>query len=519
MGGSTIAITHFLFLYYKSFSNMQSIHRLRITSIIFIASFNIGQSQSLQDALRFSIFDQHSTARSAGVSGAFSALGADLSVASTNPAGIAEFRKSEYTISFGVPFMSSDANLSGTSTSENRSGFKLDNLGAVFFYSPANFNVKSSNIAVGVNKISDFTSRFRYSGITPGTITERFLERATGQTPAELDAFEGGPAFDAGVIYNFDNGSEYQTDFTTFNESIFREQSVSTRGTMHELFITYASNVKNKFSYGVTLGIPFVNLHEEKFYDESDPNSQVPIFESLSFVENLSLSGAGINLKAGIIYKINLKTRVALAVHSPSWLILEDEYSTAINYSINSPAGLESFSGQSGTFEPFSYNLRTPFRAILGLSHIFSLSDKVKGFVSADGEYVDFTSIAFDLTSDGGDPLDQFVERDLNALAKNSLARAFNVRLGSELAYDKWRFRAGARMNATPTVNSTIGNALGFSLGLGYRGQTHYIDLSAQLVTREDEYTPYILLDNTRNQQINVARNAMGYMLTYGRKI
>ncbi len=474
-------------------------------------------SQNVFDALKFSMLEPSATARVAGVGGAFTALGADISVANTNPAGIAEFRKSEFTFSLGAPFISSSGTLAGTRNTASDRAIQLDNLGAVFAYEPFNPNIKSANIAIGFNKIAEFRTRTRYSGNSPGTIAERFLEQATGQTPAELDAFEGGPAFDAGVIFNFDNGSEYDTDFRTFREVIAREQTIETRGTMHELFVTYASNVKNKFSYGFTLGIPIARLNENKFYAESDPGQQVPIFESLNFDERLSISGVGINLKAGIIYKITPRTRIAAAVHSPTFMALEDTYYTEINYAINSPAGFERFQGSSGDLEPFEYNITTPFRAIIGLGHVYSLSNELKGFLTADVEYVDFRRISFNLG--GNDPINQFIERDLNDAASRQFDQVINIKVGTELAMNNLRFRAGANMLGTPTKNATVKPNLGLSGGLGYRGDEFYVDISAQYSSVSGRYSPYALIEESRNQFIGIDNNRLHFRITLGKKL
>jgi long-subunit fatty acid transport protein len=55
-------------------------------------------SQSEFDALRYSTLGSGGTARTMGMAGSFSAIGADASAVMTNPAGIATFRRSEFNV-------------------------------------------------------------------------------------------------------------------------------------------------------------------------------------------------------------------------------------------------------------------------------------------------------------------------------------------------------------------------------------------------------------------------------------
>lgn len=58
-------------------------------------------AQTQYDAARFSGSELNGTARFVGMGGAMSALGADISVIGTNPAGIGLFRSHDLSLSFG----------------------------------------------------------------------------------------------------------------------------------------------------------------------------------------------------------------------------------------------------------------------------------------------------------------------------------------------------------------------------------------------------------------------------------
>jgi long-subunit fatty acid transport protein len=494
----------------------------KVTQIV-ILSLGIGlwstlSAQTVDDAIRYSLQFNTGTARSAGVSGALGALGADLSVANINPAGTAEFRKSEYTISLGIPTSSVMSRFAGTVNDEpSVNNTTLDNIAVLFFYDPENFDIKSFNFSLGMNKVADFDEEFYYSGNSDGTIVQRFLERAEGLFPDELDPFEAGPAFDAGAIFNFDNGTSYESDFTTLRETIFREQFVDRSGSIREIFLNFATNVKNKFSLGFTMGVPIVDFDEIRRYTERDDLSTAGFFDELFFDENLSTSGVGINVKVGAIYKITQRLRLGAAFHSPTWYFLQDNYDTYVNYAFTSLEGSERFEASS-PFSEFDYRLQSPWRAMVGIAHIYDLGD-VKGFVNIDAEYVDYGSNKFNLTANSTDPLDQFAEDDLNDEISASLASGFNFRAGTEVAYKKFRGRIGGAFNSSVydadgafDVNPQI------SFGLGFRGNRMYVDASYVIQSYDYTFSPYRLLNADAGQLINneVSRNRI--TITFGSK-
>ena len=133
-------------------------------------------AQTLDDALRYSIQNYNATARFSGVGGSFNALGADVSVASTNPAGIAEFRKSEITATFLSMNSTNESNYNGTVTEEQASQFNVGNASLVLHYDPPSFNVRTFNLAIGFNQLANFKETLVYQGDGAGSIVERFLE-------------------------------------------------------------------------------------------------------------------------------------------------------------------------------------------------------------------------------------------------------------------------------------------------------------------------------------------------------
>ena len=76
--------------------------RYTIIILAFILSGGTLSAQNAVDALRYSRINTGGTARYMGMSGAFGALGADFTSASTNPAGIGLYRSFELSITPSV---------------------------------------------------------------------------------------------------------------------------------------------------------------------------------------------------------------------------------------------------------------------------------------------------------------------------------------------------------------------------------------------------------------------------------
>lgn len=491
---------------------------IRIVLVLLsIALYQSATAQTLDDAVRYSFLPQQNTARSLGAGGTMSPLGADISVATVNPAGIAEFRKSEIVLGFGVPIVSTDATLGGDTANRDTLGFKLSNLGLVIASETGRSKIKRLNFSLGLNQLADFHDNILYDGITPGSRTERFIEQANLRTIEELDPFEGGPAFDVDLISDDDGDTFYESDFFTFEEEILKVETIQRSGTYHEFFLNLAANHNNKLSFGATIGFPIINFNERRVYLEEDLFSIVPNFFDFQFIQNLNTSGAGVNFKGGIIYKLNPKIRISAAVHSPTWLMLTDIFSTSLDF-FTDDINVDGLISESPEGE-FEYSLRTPWRALAGISTVYRAGN-LRGFFTGEVEYVDYTNSSFNLTANSNDPVDQFFEDDLNGEISEQLGQAINVRVGAELAISKFRVRVGAGLLQEPFEDSNFAEVdLQLNGGLGWRENKWYVDLAFSSRQQTQNFTPFRLLDASNNQVVGLDSRISQLALTVGYKI
>jgi len=488
-----------------------------IIVLIFVTITVQLNAQTVSDALRYSNLEVGGTARTVGIGGAIGALGADYSVLSTNPAGLAAFRTNEFVFTPSVYNSTTTSTLEtgnrNSPNSENIARFHLQNIGIILNYGKGRHSTwPVLNFGIGFNRLASFNQNFRYEGTSQGSIVERFTELANADF---FDQFEVIPAEDALAIYTDANG-DFTNDFEDLNTSpnylVDRTQTVNITGSYNEMVLSFGANLKEKLMFGATVGIPFISFDQSKVYTESELEGvdDVAFFDNLSFEDNVNTSGSGVNLKLGVIYRINQMFRLGVAYHTGSRITLTDNFSTQLDYSFtldNSQPTNLSESSPDGTFE---YRLFTPSRAIVSGAVLL----KRKGFISADVEYVDYSRARFDL---GDNIEDMDFQIDLNNQIGNDLVSAINIRLGGEYAHKKYRFRAGYTINGTPYADDDITNNA-YSLGVGLRKRKFYLDAAFKSTKIEEGFTPFLLADPEREQSVtNEARNSQ-ILLTLGFK-
>jgi hypothetical protein len=449
-----------------------------------IALFTLGAltAQNFGDALRYSLLDPTGTARFLGAGSALGPLGADFSVMSTNPAGLAWMRKSEFMISPGLHIATADAKLSkgegNLLYNDATAKFNLPNIGIVTS-SRGGSGMETFNFGIGINRLADFSEEFSYQGTSEGSITDRFQELANDFGSSD---FEAGLAIDAEALF-LDNEFYFSDYAFATGIPIHRSQSIVRDGSLSEISFGFAGNVQNKVLWGLTLGVPILNFDEEKIYEESDPDNLVEVFDELRYTETLSANGAGINLKLGFIYRVDQALRLSLAIHTPTYFQIDETFSTELgyDYTLDVDGAQSGFAGVDGSF---NYGLRTPWRFMFGAGGVISN----KGFLTAELEYVNYSNNRFLFE---GFPADEAI---LNEEVGDNLEGAIKLRTGAEIAFGDFRARGGVGVQQAPIVgdNTFYTN---FSLGLGYRGRKHFVDLGYRRLGLKESYVPYLTAD------------------------
>lgn len=418
------------------------------------------QAQTLSDALRYSVLNGQSTARVAGVAGAFGSMGGDVGVLNINPAGLANYYKSELTLTPTLTATNVDAFL--VADSENlldraETKFGVSNIAGVFTSRPSTGSWVSSNFAITYSKLADLNRGITYRGTTLGSYSQSLDEIPTilFEVPFESAMLE-------------------------------KTENISQSGYVSELTLAWAGSYKNKFDLGISMGIPFLSFEENKTYSESDQAQALAEFGSYTRNEFLTATGAGVNFKAGLVYKGIKPLRLGASIHSPSFYTITEEFGYDDQYTFDG--------GNTDALESegnFKYTFRNPWKYNASVGVLYSLG-KLKGFANVDVERVHYTSASFDLSAFDGSADDITYGRSLNERIDKEFKDATNFRIGTELAYDKVRFRAGVALTQSAfefEEDSDYNNQLG--LGLGYRGDSFFIDLAYSSNNQKEGYIAY----------------------------
>jgi len=498
-----------------------------LKSILFLSLFlsgNFSFGQTIDDALRYSVLEIGGTARTIGIGGAIGALGSDFASLSINPGGLGNYRKSEFTVSPFLNINQSNGTIgSGISTSDARTKFGFQNLGFVFHRSPQSKKWTTFNVGIGFNQRVNYNQKFSYEGRTPGSIADRWLALAYDGVspifPDNLDEYEAGLAYETGAIYDPNSSDgllEYINDFEG-NPDVLKKQSVENKGSINELLFAMGWNYNNLISFGITAGVPIINFTQQKIYEEIDDgegrDGDIPGFNNLRFVENLTTTGFGLNLKAGVTVRVNQAVRVGLAAHMPSKIRPNDSFYNLLSFSYNDSNGIPINPSQPNSTENgiFEYDLKTPTRIIGSFAYII----KRKGFVSAELEFVDYSKNTFDLTINDNSQGTIDYDRLLNNEVNNILGSALNIRLGGEYVMGKTQLRGGLNLNGSPYNNVSDLN-INYSLGFGYRTEGYYIDLAYRLFSYRQDYSPYNLIDDNLETQVDVRGASHQIVTTFG---
>src|SRR6056300_376434 len=100
----------------------------RITTFIMLCLCGIASAQNINDVLRYSLEETQGTARYQAMSGAFGALGGELSALGINPAGSAVFNNGLLTFTGSVYDRKNRALYNGTYSETSRSPFELNQI-------------------------------------------------------------------------------------------------------------------------------------------------------------------------------------------------------------------------------------------------------------------------------------------------------------------------------------------------------------------------------------------------------
>ena len=479
------------------------------------------QGQSDADALRYSILDFGGTARSLGSANAYGAVGGDFSSLSINPAGLGIYRSSEFEFTPGLATITNKSSFYGTASSDNAYNFNFSNLGFVFNHMHRGRENSSDgwvggSFAIGYNRLANYNSSTYYTGFNASSsLLDSYTDflNAGGGT-ATADAFDKDP-FGAGLAWetylinpNADSVSYYSV---VTGGNVQQSKSIVTRGGYNEFTLSFAGNYGNRLYIGATIGIPTIRYKYSSTYTEEDVNNLQPDFQSFSLDEVVNTNGIGINAKFGLIYRINDYVRIGGAVHSPTAFTMSDSYHSSMSSQLDI-SGDYSYDSPDGNYD---YGMITPWRLVGSAALTF----KKIGFISLDYEWLDYSQSSFNFDRNG-DASDLSYETTVNNNIDTKYTTASNIRLGGELMYDVFRFRAGYAIQGTPFNSGIAAGDQDYSkqtwtAGVGIKDKSFFIDLGYGHTMSKEYDIQYVLADQ-QNDGASIDKTFNSFLMTFG---
>jgi len=468
---------------------MKKIVMLAISS--FVMSFSFGQT--VTDALRYSNDNLKGTARFRALSGAFGALGGDLSAVNINPAGSAVFTSSHATFTLENENIDNETNYFNGRNTSSESNIDLTQGGAVFVFKNNQQDSPWKKFSVGINfeNSKHYDDNWRAFGVSQNSVDQYFLVNAQGLPLGEISALPGETTTQAyseiGSYYGYQNQQAflgydsyilepdaYDDNNTTYTSNIAagnfnQAYNYSATGYNGKVSFNAAAQYTDDLYIGLNLNSHFLNYERFTSYYETNNNDNTLVDEVL-FDNTLTSNGTGFSFQLGTIYKVTPELRIGFTYDSPTWMTIEEETTQYLEthvlddvngdfYQIVDPNIINVFAG---------YKLQTPARFTSSIAYVFGQ----KGLISFDYSTKNFSNTKFKPTSD-------VYYSEQNNIMSNLLTRANTYRVGGEYKIKQFSLRGGYRFEESPYKNEeTIGDLTGYSFGLGYDFGNTVLDLA-----------------------------------------
>ncbi|MDT0646152.1 outer membrane protein transport protein [Zunongwangia sp. F260] len=483
--------------------------KLLLTVCIGLLSLSYAAGQTTADAYRYSSEELTGTARYRAMSGAFGALGGDLSALSTNPAGSAVFLNSFATVTLDHRNSENAVNYYNGLTTSERSDFNFSQAGGVLVFQGNDDNPwRKFTLGINFSETNNFDDNFIARGTSNASIDEYFLGYAEGlpldllenrdySYLGEIEGYGAQQAFLGYQGYIIDPVST-DLDNTSYTSAIAegsfsQNYAMASTGMNGKLSFNFATQYQDFLYLGLNLNSHFLNYESSSIFTESNNNSG----SNTSYVEfenNLSTTGDGFSFQLGAIAKVNNSVRLGASYESPTWYNIREEGMQYLETD-NDVEGTTVVNPDVLNVYP-DYTLKTPGKYTGSLAVLFGGS----GLVSFDYSYKDYTTMEFQPTND---PDFGIQNQDI----ANNFQAASSYRLGGEYRIQGWSLRGGYRFEESPYKNdSTLGEVTGYSGGLGYNFGSVKLDLAYNLTDYTESREFYnVGFTNTANIERDIS--------------
>ncbi|WP_291564279.1 hypothetical protein [Bacteroides sp.] len=511
------------------------------TKYIFLCAAMVAVSAGAQtqyDAFRFSDSELNGTARFVGMGGAMGALGADISVIGTNPAGIALFRGHDVSTSFSFNSTHVKSDFTGVTMKEKKNNMSFDQIGFVYSTKIGNrTNLRYLNFGFNYHKSNNLNKIFSSGGFLDGLSQTWQMANMIGGTVGALSEIDD--------IYNYGDVDGIQNPYNV-NYPYLGVMGVRTglvgidavtsklkgwngdrnyynsreEGGIQQYDFNVSFNVQEKMYFGATLGVYEVDYRRTTLYEESinsqSEESGITLNHGGFYQLNNThrTTGTGFDLKLGAIFRPidDSAFRFGFAIHTPTWYTLTDTYNSSIYSDITYQVFDKTENAVKEEIEQINENVydyvggetKQDYRLTTSWKFNVNMGTVFGGIMAVGAEY-EFAahnhSKLYYYDGYAMTEMNEVINEDVKGLhtlrlgMETRIAPAFSVRAGynfSSQAFKKTAYKALASNDMRTDVeynNKYSQNTV--TVGLGYAGRIFYVDLAYKYNLYKSDFYPF----------------------------
>ncbi len=487
------------------------------------------KAQNDLDALRYSQTNVGGSARFVSMGGAFGALGANVSCAGYNPAGLGVYRKGEINISPGLRFTNISGTLNGNTEKNFKPAFLFNGFGIAGSWESKQNTDNRHSLGLVMNQLQNFSGNINIAGYAnKKSIGDALLNNAGNGTANSLDPSFSGLAYST-YLLDYDSINKKYFSFTNSKYDLLQRKSIETSGRMNEVCIAYAYGYKDKLYFGASLGIPVITYNHSSTFTENDDKDSLYLnynpldtsfttsydydviyyqglggFKSMSYNETYRTTGKGYNLKLGLLYRVNEYLRVGAHYHTPTILNLTDAYSYKMTANFDEGNSYENTYPENGGV--YKYTIITPMKYGASLAFIYN-----KWFsIGLDYESIDYSQSQIASTEAG-------VFSDVNQTIRKKYTRANNIRAGAEFNLNPVVLRLGYASYGSPFGETFTGKFVRNTVsgGIGFRNKNWTFDFG---LTRQMYNEDYYMYNPKYSDKAEIKFSGTNFVTTIGCK-
>ncbi|MDD3201880.1 MAG: hypothetical protein PHP76_07795 [Bacteroidales bacterium] len=470
---------------------------LTLFTVVSVSAF----AQGAADALTFSRNQYEGTARTMAMGNAFTALGGDIGALSINPASSGVFRYSQFTLSPSIISSTGITDYLGQTTRDTKSSLAVSNFGFVGTFDTGNYSgLLNWNIGIAYNRTNSFNSIMRAGGRTSeSSALASMASGLTGINSADLEEDDQYNPYNNSALswreilgwntYLLANIPGTSDAYYASTENMDGSGNIYVGGELqqdfykkvtggsHEFTLNFGGNVSDIFYFGANLNLTSISYKVDEYYNETAmyPNDFQDGFKNYQSSYWQTTSGAGVNMKFGVILTPFGGFRLGATLTTPTWYSMTDSWQMGMSSQFTNGNGYDKNS-PTGVYE---YQIVSPMRASIGAAYTFGSI----GVISADYEFVDYSTIKM---RDNQGRSSEFAS-DKNYIKSNyGISNIF--RIGAEVRpISCLSLRGGYNYYGTPGDNYP--DIRYITAGFGFRlGSKTTLDFAYQkrLTTKED---------------------------------